>query len=223
MSPSRSIAMAPFAASPNGGAGEGPVGRRRTRRLPRRGGCPMRARMPIWRHGIRAAGAAWVVRSPREATFRGTSTRDAEVGTRRARWRPRDSQGCGRSASSIEQAGQRRGRTAGRSISHATGPPMPALGATRPRRSPSTSAASPSDRWRRDFAVRSGCRASRRPRERQVEIEVQDDDGPGLGLETGQRAVEQVAVGDPSGVVERRGLVDRRELDLDHASRGACG
>jgi hypothetical protein len=44
------------------------------------------------------------------------------------------------------------------------------------------------------------------PWERQIEIQVQDDHGAGLGLESGQRPVEQVAVGDLSDAVGRGGF-----------------
>ena len=56
------------------------------------------------------------------------------------------------------------------------------------------------------------------PRERHVEIEVHDDDRPRLRLESGEDPIELVAVGDPHRRIERRRVMERGELDLDHAA-----
>jgi pimeloyl-ACP methyl ester carboxylesterase len=56
------------------------------------------------------------------------------------------------------------------------------------------------------------------PSQRQIEVEVQDDDGSDLRFEAGQRPLELVAIRDQRGGVERRRIVGRRQLDLDHAS-----
>ena len=61
------------------------------------------------------------------------------------------------------------------------------------------------------------------PRQGQVEIEVQDHDGPCLWLETSQGAIEEIAIGDLAGVVQRFGEVDRGELDFDDAAPALAG
>ena len=45
---------------------------------------------------------------------------------------------------------------------------------------------------------------------------MENDDGPGFGLETRQRAVELVAIGNPSGVIVGGELGDGPNIDLDH-------
>jgi hypothetical protein len=45
------------------------------------------------------------------------------------------------------------------------------------------------------------------PRDRQIEIEVQDDDRSRLRLEASQRTIEQVAIRDLPGLIERFGEV----------------
>ena len=55
------------------------------------------------------------------------------------------------------------------------------------------------------------------PGERQIEIEVQDHDRTLLRFEPGERAIEQVAIGDRAGVIEHLGEVQWRELDLHDA------
>ena len=50
---------------------------------------------------------------------------------------------------------------------------------------------------------------------------MEDDDGPGFGLETRERAVELIAVGNPSGVVVGRGLDNGLDIDLDYPSIAA--
>ena len=60
-------------------------------------------------------------------------------------------------------------------------------------------------------------------REWEIEVEMEDNDGPGFGLETRERPVELVAVGNPSGVVVGGGLEDGLDIDLDHPSLAARG
>jgi uncharacterized protein (DUF1684 family) len=51
-----------------------------------------------------------------------------------------------------------------------------------------------------------------------IEIEMQDHHSPRLGFETRQEPVEQVALGHLDGRILRDRIVDRGELDLDHAA-----
>jgi hypothetical protein len=56
------------------------------------------------------------------------------------------------------------------------------------------------------------------PRQRQVEIEMQDHHGTCLWLETRERTIEEVSIGDLPGVIQHLAEMDRCQLHLDDAT-----